>query len=83
MKTSTASKGRPEKYTKEVIEKVIAFAKAQGVGIKKALPLFEKSTLTASQRKKKFEPSMKYVPLLVAAARVGISLRAVMKKVQA
>lgn len=79
MKKQTSHRGRPAIYTKPLITSLVSFAKAQGVSLKAALVPFEKSRLSATQRKKKFVASLRYVPMLVAAARVGLNLRNLMK----
>lgn len=74
--TVTSSKrGRPEVYTMPRLEKIVGMVKA-GKTAKAALNSIN------SKNGLKGKTALKYVPMLVAMARNGISLRAIIRKVK-
>jgi len=80
---SIGKRGRPEKYTKDGIMNLVGLAKSSGKSLKNVIAsLTQKEKEARSPQEKKrggFRATVSYVPMLVAAARLGISLRAMMK----
>lgn len=76
MKTS-AHRGRPAIYTRERITALLNIVKRTGKSLKSvvlAIGNAERAKVS-SRRRKEFKPSVKYVPLLVAMAKLKMNLR--------